>query len=83
MDPSFSSSDIESDDEPKLNPHSHRGAASIKLFETDSMQKRIARKKTVKNLSLVQGFTSGLQAAQYEMWKNRYLSFEISVLGHE
>lgn len=32
MDPSFSSSDIESDGEPKLNPQSHRGAASIKII---------------------------------------------------
>ena len=52
MDPSFNSFDMESEGEPTINSHSHRGAASIKLFEVDSTEKRMSSKKTVKDLSL-------------------------------
>ena len=84
MDPNFNSSDVESDGEPKLNPRTHRGAASIEKFlAVDPMQRRMSSKKIVKHLSLSEGTPSPLTANDIELLKNRWHAFEREILGRK
>ena len=84
MNPDFRSSNIEPEAESVLNPHAHRGAASItKLLAVDPMSKRLSTKKTVRQLTASALTRSPPAAHALEIWKSRWLVFEKEILGHQ